>query len=210
MQMASIFTSSAQMSGYLFATSRKQRVINPPVSRSTFGFSISVTRLRPVFFAYSNASLQMLVQLCTLMMRVESATFSSPLLIHFFICFVLCRTADRAKQSARRVLERLHRAIQKRVPFCAPKLPPDIAGNVLGVEFHSVQHDPRRFHDIVAHAVAGHPCNSVFSHRKAILSAGVTTRKRRKFWDRGLRGCNGSIVGSTSFRSKINFGRRDE
>ncbi len=31
--------------------SRKQRIIKPPVSRSTFGFSTSVTRLRPVFLA---------------------------------------------------------------------------------------------------------------------------------------------------------------
>ena len=61
------------------------RVIRPPVSRSTFGFSISVTRLRPVFFANSNACLQMFVQPCMLTMRVESATFSRPLSFHGFI-----------------------------------------------------------------------------------------------------------------------------
>jgi hypothetical protein len=33
------------------------------------------------------------------------------------------------------------------------------------------ENDPRRFHHIVAHAVSRHPRNSVFSHRKPILSA---------------------------------------
>ena len=70
---------------YSLAILRKTRVIRPPVSRSTLGFSTSVTRLRPVFFAYSNAWRQMFVQPCTLTMRVESATLSRPLSFHGFI-----------------------------------------------------------------------------------------------------------------------------
>ncbi len=46
-----------------------------------------------------------------------------------------------------------------------------------GVEFQAIEHDARRFHHIVAYAVARHPCNSVFSHRIATLSARLSSRK---------------------------------
>ena len=72
---------------------------------------------------------------------------------------------------AGRVLERLHRAIGKCVTFLAPKFPPDVARDVLRIKVHPIENDARCFHHIVAHAVARHPRNSVFSHRKATLSA---------------------------------------
>ena len=57
------------------------------------------------------------------------------------------------------------------------KIPSRCRRDVLGIKFHPIENDPRCFHHIVAHAVAGHPRNSVFSHRKATLSVGVSTRK---------------------------------
>src|SRR5882724_3192014 len=89
----------------------------------------------------------------------------------FLLGFRLRLTGDCAEESARSVLEGLHGAIRKRVAFRAPKFPADIARDILGIEFHSIENDPGCFHYIAAHAVARHPRNSVFSHRKPILSA---------------------------------------
>jgi hypothetical protein len=88
----------------------------------------------------------------------------------FLFRFVLRLAGDRAEQAACRVLERLHGAIGKRVAFLAPELPADIARHVLGIKFHSIENDSCRLHHIVPHAVARHPRNSVFSHRRATLS----------------------------------------
>ncbi len=54
----------------------------------------------------------------------------------FFLGFVLWLAGDRAEETAGGFLERLHGAIGKRVAFLAPKFPADIAGHILGVEFH--------------------------------------------------------------------------
>ena len=103
----------------------------------------------------------------------------------FFLCFRLRFARDRSEESARCVLKRLHRTVRKRVTFLAPKFPPDVARHVLGIKFHSIENDPRRFHHIVPNAVARHPRNSVFSHRKAILSARAPPASEpRSFWRR--------------------------
>src|SRR5205809_5559073 len=57
------------------------------------------------------------------------------------------------------------------LPSVHQKSPADVARDILGIEFQAIEHEPRRFHDIVADAVARHPCNPVFRHRKPILSA---------------------------------------
>ena len=87
----------------------------------------------------------------------------------FFLRFVLRLAGDRAEEAAGRFLQRLDGAIGKRVAFLAPKFPADVARHVLGIEFQPIENDARRFHHIVADAVAGHPRDSVFSHRKATL-----------------------------------------
>src|SRR5206468_10216051 len=48
-----------------------------------------------------------------------------------------------------------------------------------------LENDPRRFHHIVANAVARHPRNFVFGHRKPILSASAPPASEpRSFWRR--------------------------
>ena len=84
------------------------RVISPPVSRSTLGFSTSVTRLRPVFLAYSNACRQMFVQPCLLTMRVERATFSRPLSFHGFIFGLAHRAVYTASGSGMKLDAAVH------------------------------------------------------------------------------------------------------
>ena len=44
-------------------------------------------------------------------------------------------------------------------------------GTYSASNFIAIEHDARRFHHIVADAVAGHPRDFVFGHRKPILSA---------------------------------------
>src|SRR5439155_12892406 len=102
--------------------------------------------------------------------REIAQSFSIEFRTQFLFRFILWLAGDRAEQGARCVLERLHRALRKRVSFRAPKFPADIARHILGIEFHPIENDPRRFHYIVPHAVAWHPRNSVFSHRRATLS----------------------------------------
>ena len=48
-------------------------------------------------------------------------------------------------------------------------------GDVLRIKVHSIENDARCFHHIVAHAVAGHPRNFVFSHRRRTLAVSVAT-----------------------------------
>ncbi len=51
------------------------------------------------------------------------------------------------------------------------RIPSRCRRDVLGIELHRVEHDAGGVHHIVADAVTGHPGDSVFSHRKATLSA---------------------------------------
>ncbi len=111
--------------------------------------------------------------------RKVNQSFALKLRDQFFPGFVLRFAGDGAEQTAGGFLERLHRAIGKRVAFRAPKFPADVARHILGVEFQAIEHDARRLHDIVADSVPGHPRNFVFSHRITMLSASITTRKWR-------------------------------
>jgi hypothetical protein len=96
----------------------------------------------------------------------------------FFFRFRLRFAGDRAEETAGGLLERLHGAIRKRVAFLAPKLPADVAGHILGVEFQAIEREARRLHDIMPDSVPGHPRNFVFSHRTPTLSATVAARKQ--------------------------------
>ena len=98
----------------------------------------------------------------------------------FFLRFRLRFARDRAEKSAGRFLERFDGAIGQCVTFLAPKFPADFARDVLGVEFQPIQHEARCLHDIIANSVARHPRNSVFSHRKATLSASAALATMRK------------------------------
>src|SRR5207248_8512283 len=89
----------------------------------------------------------------------------------FILGFRLRFARDRAKKSAGRFLQCFDCAVGQRVAFLAPKFPADVARHVFGIEFHPIQHEPRRFHHIVSDAVPRHPSNSIFRHKMSILSA---------------------------------------
>jgi hypothetical protein len=77
--------------------------------------------------------------------------------------------SDGAEESAGCFLERLDCAIWERIAFLAPKFPADIARDILGVEFQTIQHEPRRLHDIMTNSVTGHPRDFVFRHGRDFI-----------------------------------------
>src|SRR5262249_1575251 len=48
----------------------------------------------------------------------------------------------------------------------------------LSIKLHPIKNDACCFHHIVAHAVAGHPRNSVFSHRTRTVAVSLATARR--------------------------------
>ena len=88
----------------------------------------------------------------------------------FFLGFSLRLARDGAEKTAGSFFQGFHGAIGKRIAFRAPKLPPDVARHIVGVEFQAIQHDARRFRDIVADSVTRQPRDFVFCHLSMFLN----------------------------------------
>src|SRR4029077_14879809 len=87
---------------------------------------------------------------------------------------------DRTEKTASCFLQRFDCSVGQCVSFLAPEFPTDVARHIFGIEFQPIQNEARRLHDIIANSVTGHPRNSVFSHRKATLSASAALATMRK------------------------------
>jgi hypothetical protein len=87
----------------------------------------------------------------------------------FFFGFGLRFARDRAEETARGFFQCFYGAVGQCIAFLAPKFPTNLARHIFGIEFQPIQNKARGLHNIVPNSVTWHPCNSVFSHRKATL-----------------------------------------